>query len=211
MSMVALVRSFILLLMWSGLVIAQEPGTIITVSGGGGITGDGGQATQAFLDFPDNVAFDDAGNLYIADQGSNRVRKVDLNGIITTVAGNGNLGRSGDDGPATEAELIITGMAVDGAGNIYIGGYDQVRKVDANSGIISTVAGNSISGFSGDGGLATDAQLNYVDDLAVDDSGNLYIVDYGNQRVRKVDSNGIITTVAGGGNDIGDGIQATSA
>jgi sugar lactone lactonase YvrE len=113
------------------------------------------------------------------------------------VAGNGNLGRSGDDGPATEAELIITGMAVDGAGNIYIGGYDQVRKVDANSGIISTVAGNSISGFSGDGGLATDAQLNYVDDLAVDDSGNLYIVDYGNQRVRKVDSNGIITTVAG--------------
>ena len=138
-----------------------------------GFSGDGGLATDAQLNYVDAFAVDDSGNLYIVYYGNQRVRKVDSNGIITTVAGNGNLGRSGDDGPATEAELIITGMAVDGAGNIYIGGYDQVRKVDANSGIISTVAGNSISGFSGDGGLATDALLKYCECLSVDDSGNL--------------------------------------
>ncbi|MGH8909881.1 MAG: caspase, EACC1-associated type [Egibacteraceae bacterium] len=182
-------------------------GVITTVAGNGtaGFSGDGGPATEAQLNYPAGVAVAADGNLYIADNGNHRLRRVDLSsGMITTVAGNGTQGFSGDGGPATEAQLnspVGVGVAV---GTIYIAdrGNERVRRVDLSSGgVITTVAGNGTQGFSGDGGPATAAQLNTPRDVAVDAAGTLYIADYDNHRVRRVDpsSGGIITTVAGGG------------
>lgn len=202
-------------------------GVITTVAGTGsrGFSGDGGAATSAQLDIPAGVALDGSGNLYIADHDNHRIRKVAPNGIITTVAGTGSGGYSGDGGMATVAELFYPkGLAADKAGNLYIADSynNRVRKVDTN-GIITTVAGNGgvgagSGGFSGDGGIATNAQLDYPNDVTVDVWGNLYIVDYVNHRIRKVDANGIITTVAGygavgygSGGYAGDGGAATSA
>jgi RHS repeat-associated protein len=190
---------------------------IDTVAGSGtpGSEGDGGPATQAQLTFPNGVATDASGNLYIADSGNNRIRKVDTNGIISTVAGTGASGFSGDGGPAKEAELRYpAGVAVDAAGNVFIGDYrnHHIRKVETN-GIISTVAGNGVEGYGGDDGPAIQAKLRYPYGVAVDVSGNLYIADYLNSRIRKVDTNGIITTVAGTGafGYGGDGGPATQA
>jgi sugar lactone lactonase YvrE len=192
-------------------------GAITTVAGTGteGFSGDGGPATSAELGYPNGVAVDDAGNLYIADLSNNRVRKVDGSGTITTVAGTGAQDFSGDGGPATSAEIAgPNGVAVDDAGNVYIADTSnhRVRKVDA-SGTISTVAGTGSADFSGDGGPATSAKINSPSALALDDTGNLYIADQGNNRVRKVDSSGTITTVVGngGGGFSGDGGPATSA
>ncbi|MGA2962343.1 MAG: Ig-like domain repeat protein [Candidatus Korobacteraceae bacterium] len=178
-------------------------GIITTVAGGGsgcaGQTnsiGDGCVASSAELNYPVGVAVDSAGNLYIADQGNNTVRKVSVaSGIITTVAGNGTLGYSGDNGPATGAELNYPQrVAVDSAGNLYIAdqGNNVVRKVSAATGVITTVAGNGTQiahgavGYTGDNGPATSAELDYVVGVAVDSAGNLYIADSGNQRVRAV-------------------------
>ncbi len=189
-------------------------GAITTVAGGGAnYPGDGGAATAAVLGLPRGVTSDSAGNLYIVEPG--RVRKVDSNGFITTVAGTGNLGYSGDGGPAIQAELKwAQGIAVDSAGNLYIADREnhRIRKVSP-AGIITTVVGNGTPGFSGDGGQAVNAQLNSPDDLAVDHARNLYIVDSSNQRIRKVDSSGVITTVAGNGiaTSGGDGGLATAA
>jgi hypothetical protein len=192
-------------------------GIITTVAGNGdeGYSGDGGPATEAMLDFPFGVAVDASGNIYIGDTHNYRIRKVDTSGIITTVAGNGAWGYSGDGGPATEAMLDFPcDVAVDASGNLYIGDvYNQrIRKVDT-SGIINTVAGNGSWGYSGDGGPATEAQLHGPFGVTVDASGNLYIADYDNQRIRKVDTSGIITTVAGNGSRgySGDGGPATDA
>jgi DNA-binding beta-propeller fold protein YncE len=165
-------------------------GTISTVAGNGlwAFSGDGGPATSASLSWPDGVALDVAGNLYIADTANNRVRKVSPAGIITTVAGNGTGGFSGDGGPATSASLYSPyGMALDGAGNLYIAdtGNNRIRKVSP-SGTISTVAGSGISGFSADGEPATSALLNRPHGVALDTAGNLYIADTGNNRIRKV-------------------------
>jgi len=191
-------------------------GIITTVAGIGGRTGfsgDGGPATQALLTFPRDVAVDAQGNLYIADSVNGRLRKVDTNGIITTIAGGGN---SGADGiPAIESYLShFDSIALDSAGNIYIAdtGNDRVRKID-NSGIITTVAGNGTGGYSGDGGPATQAQLNSPQGVAVDSAGNMYIGDAMNYRIRKVDTSGIITTVAGNGTQgfSGDNGPATLA
>src|SRR4029077_1798122 len=127
----------------------------------------------------------------------------DRNGIIKTVAGNGVSGFSGDGGSATAASLAFPiGVAVDGAGNLYIADGDnaRIRKV-TRAGIISTYAGKGTGGFSGDGGAAINASLNIPSDVAVDAAGNLYIADAGNNRVRKVDGSGTITTVAGTGSD----------
>ena len=196
-------------------ILKVSGGIIATVAGnasGAGFSGDGGPATSASLSDPVGVAVDSAGSLYIADRGSNRVRKVS-GGTITTVAGNGTVGFSGDGGPATDASLWTPdGVAVDSAGDLYIAdaGNSRIRKV--SGGTITTVAGNGTVGFSGDGGPATGAALNYPVAAAVDSVGNLYIADYFNNRVRKV-SGGTITTVAGNGNQgfSGDGGPATNA
>ena len=191
--------------------------TITTVAGNGiqGYNGDNIPATSAEFNLPNFLAIDFAGNVYICDYQNNRIRKLSTNGIITTVAGTGGLGFSGDGGPATLAELHNPcGLAVDGFGNLYIAdqGNERIRKVDIK-GIINTVAGNGIKGFSGDGGSATSAQFSGPTRISFDAFGNLYITDQGNVRIRKVDTNGIINTVAGNGKNgnSGDGINADSA
>ena len=198
--------------------VAAASGNIATVAGNGtdGYSGDGGLATSAQLSFPAAVAVDASGNIYIADS-YERIRKVNAaTGIITTVAGNGASGYSGDGGPATSAQLSgPTGVAVDAAGDIYIADYwnQRIRKVTAATGVITTAAGNGTEGYSGDGGQAATAELNYPWGVSVDAAGNLYISDQYNGRIRKVAAaTGIIATVAGGGSaSPGDGGQATSA
>jgi sugar lactone lactonase YvrE len=192
-------------------------GIITTVAGNGtnGYSGDGGTATNASLYDPRDVAFDSFGNLFIVDTSNNRIRKVDTNGIITTVAGNSGIGFYGDGGVATNASLYYPfGIAFDASGNLYIADSynNRIRKVDTN-GIITTVAGNGSATYAGDGGVATNASLNYPDGIAFDAFGNLYIADSDNNRIRKVDTNGIITTVAGksGSGYSGDGGAATNA
>jgi len=185
-------------------------GVITTVAGGGTSLGDSGPATSAQLSNPLGVAVDSAGNLYIADSLNFRIRKVS-NGVITTVAGTGNMGFSGDNGPATSAQLSRPGgVAVDSAGNLYIADTfnNRIRKV--SNGVIATVAGNGGEGYSGDGGPATSAQLNEPSSVAIDASGNLYIADRMSGHIRKV-SNGTIATVAGGGAVFGDGGPAACA
>jgi len=229
----------------------SSKGTITTVAGNGtmGYSGDGGPATAAQLSHPSAVVMDSQGNLFIADAGNGRIRKVDPNGTITTPQINGPIfgsyifewgagmaidssdniyfsdgltvvwkldpannasivagtlwgfGSSGDGGPATQATIFFPlGVAVDTAGNLYISEWlgHRVRRVDS-SGTITTVAGNGTPGFSGDGGPASAALLNYPVDLATDASGNLYIADWLNFRVRMVDTTGTIQTVVGSG------------
>ena len=193
-------------------------GIITTVAGTGeaGYSGDGGAATSAKINAPRGVAVDNAGNIYISDRSNNRIRKVDADGIITTYAGNGESGYSGDDGAATSAKINFPySLATDSNGNLYISdAYNHIiRKVDS-SGKISTVAGTpESSGYSGDGGAATSAQLNSPLGVDLDSNGNIYIADIYNDRIRKVDTNGIISTVAGTGESgyTGDGAAATSA
>jgi hypothetical protein len=196
-------------------------GIITTVAGGGtNGFGDGGAATNAEL-FATGLALDAKGNLYIAESVADRVRKVDTNSIISAMAGNGTYGYfSGDGGPATNAGMYNPStVAVDNSGNLFIAdsGNNRIRKVNTN-GIITTVVGKGPSGFgtgnySGDGGAATNASLNWPSNMAMDASGNLFIVDFFNQRIRKVDTSGIITTFAGNGttNFLEDGGAATNA
>jgi len=195
-------------------------GIISTIAGTGifGYAGDGGAATDAKLNNPYGLAFDVSGNLYIADKDNNAIRKISAGtGIITTVAGTGTAGYSGDGGLATSATLNKPfGVAVDRAGNIYISDNSNfvIRKVDASTGIITTVAGTGTAGYSGDGGLATAAMLQYPYGLATDTAGNLFIADQFNQRIRKITvATGIISTVAGTGLTPynGDNIPATTA
>jgi hypothetical protein len=177
-------------------------GTITTVAGTGeaGFSGDGGPATKARLDFPSAVAVDREGNLYIADGSNYRIRKVDKDGIITTFAGTGEARHSGDGGSATSAQLREPAcMVFDAQGNLYLADYTSVRKIDP-SGTITTVAGTGRFGFSGDGGPATEAKLT-ASDIALDGKGNMYISDTENNRIRKVDRDGIIHTVAGTGKE----------
>jgi sugar lactone lactonase YvrE len=241
--------------------------------------GDGGLARSAHLLFPNRAALDASGNLYILDQGNNRVRRVDAAGYISTVAGNGTVGATGDGGPATSAALSpLKAVTVDSYYNVYLGSTPvvptvwsrdsrvravdttgiidtvvgisnngdggpasgaiidpqglamdattpqdlyiadarnhQVRKIDGITGLVSTIAGTGVAGFSGDGGPATAAKLSSPADVAVDGLGNVYIADDSNRRVRRVDNRGYIATVAGNGafgygGDGGNALQAT--
>jgi sugar lactone lactonase YvrE len=167
-------------------------GIITTVAGNGaaGYSGDGGPATSASLGGPSDVALDSSGNLFIADQPNNVIRRVDAaTGIITTVAGNGTAGYSGDGGAATSATLTNpAGVAVDGSGNLFIAdtSRNRIRRVDAISGVIITVAGDGNLGYSGDGGPATSASLFFPSGVAVEASGNFLIADTDNNRIRQV-------------------------
>jgi uncharacterized protein (TIGR03437 family) len=171
-------------------------GVITTVVGTGtlGFAGDNGPATYAELSAPNGVAVDPAGNIYIADTGNNRIRKV-TNGVITTVAGNGTAGLSGDNGPATNAQLNgPKGVAVDSAGNLYIADTYNSRVRKVSNGVITTVAGSGTQGFSGDNGPATSALLFWPKGVAVDSAGNLYIADTYNSRVRVLTPVGSLCT-----------------
>ena len=170
-------------------------------TGASGHSGDGGPALKAQLRVPAGLTFDADGNLYIADRDNHRVRKVDKKGIITTVAGNGTAGFSGDGGPATQASLNLpSGVVVDKKGNLYIAdrSNDRVRMVNTK-GIIQTIAGNGNEGYHGDNMPALKATLDKPFGLALDKDNNLYIADRGNNRIRKVDRSGMISTVAGDG------------
>ena len=196
-------------------------GTITTIAGTGvaAWTGDGGLAVAAALNCPQGLALDPQGNLLIADSGNHVIRKITTaTGIITTIAGTGAGGYSGDSGPATSAKLNSSeDVDVDGAGNIFIAdtGNNIIRKIDAATQIITKLAGAAgLPGFSGDGGNANAAKLNYPSGIAVDVSGNIYIADENNCRIRKITaSDGKINTIAGNGTCAyaGDGGQATSA
>lgn len=185
-------------------------------TGAGAYSGDGGAATAAKLNTPHGVATGPMGAVYVADYNNNVIRKIDTFGYITTVAGTGVAGYSGDRGPATAAELRgPRGIAVDAAGNIFFSDYgnNRIRKVAASTRIITTIAGLGGPGFSGDGGAATAAQLNFAWGVAVDAGGNVYLADQLNCRVRKINTSGTISTVAGNGIAAytGDGMAAVSS
>ncbi|MBN8722511.1 MAG: SMP-30/gluconolactonase/LRE family protein [Acidobacteria bacterium] len=193
-----------------------KDGEITTIAGGVPFLGDSGKATSAAM-HPIGVAIDSSGNVFVVDSTNHRIRKIDTTGVITTVAGNGTAGFSDDGSPAISASLNTPeAITLDGAGNLFIADSlnSRVRRVDAITGLITTVAGNGSYSFSGDGGLANVASLNQPSGVAVDSKGNVFIADTENHRIRKVDAQtGVITTVAGSGVSgfLGDGGQATQA
>jgi len=193
-------------------------GIITTIAGTGtpGLSGDGGLATNAKIWTPAGLKFDKYGNLYFADESNCCIRRIDTAGIITTIAGTGAYGFSGDGGPATLAKLYAPhDVAIDDSCNVYITDDENncVRKV-SSAGIISTIAGiGGVLGISGDGGPATAATLRAPYGIALDDSGNIYVADFDNNNIRKVNTSGIISTIAGIGyaGYNGDSIAATTA
>jgi uncharacterized repeat protein (TIGR01451 family) len=169
-------------------ILPDGSSAVIAGTGAFGFAGDGGPATSARISSPWSVAIDKAGNIFVADRNNHRIRKITTAGIISTVAGSGQGGFGGDGGPAVSAALAFpSGIAVDAAGNLFIADLNnnRIRKVTP-AGIISTVAGNGTSGFSGDGGLATSAQVSFPTSVAVDAVGNLFIADTGNNRIRRI-------------------------
>ena len=206
-----------LLLLFVAFSLGSRAQVITTIAGNGsfGYLGDGVPATTTALNRPVGVAIDAVGNVYFADRNNHRIRKVNTSGIISTIAGSGVADFAGDGGPATDASLNLPyGVAVDASGNIFFADLfnGRIRKIDT-AGIIRTVAGNGPAVYNGDNIAATAASLNEPSGVAVDKSGNLFIVDAGNSRVRKVSSSGIITTIAGNGgsSNSGDGWPATAA
>ncbi len=193
----------------------SAPGIITTFAGTGaaGYTGDGGPALSAQFNGPTGLTVDKAGNLYVADTGNSVIRRIAPDGTVTKVAGNGAPGFGGDGAPAVRADLNAPqGVAVDAAGNVYIADtFNNRVRIVAPDGTISTFAANGYPGFSGDGMAATGTTLFFPTDVAVDAAGSVYIADLGNSRIRKV-SGGIINTIAGGTAlaPITDGVSATS-
>ena len=198
--------------------VNASTGIITTVAGTGvqGYSGDGGLAVNAQLNYPGSIALDAAGNLYIADEGSYHIRKVAAStGIITTIAGTGNYGFSGNGGLATQANMVPWAIAADAAGNVYVTDETyRITKIAASTGILTTLAGNGTSGDSGDGGLAVNALVSGYG-IAVDSSGNVYFSQIGDNVVRKITaSTGVISRVAGNGGccgALGDGGSAVTA
>jgi sugar lactone lactonase YvrE len=196
--------------------VRQISGGIITTIAGGGLPGDGGPAASAFLNFPESLAISPSGNLYICDVVNHRIRLFNAaTGTVSNFAGNGTNSFGGDGGPATSASLDVPlGVALDAAGNLYIADQfnNRIRMVN-KSGVISTVAGNGVAAYSGDGGPATSAALSVPAGVVVDSAGNVLVADMGNQVVRKFAPGGNISTVAGTGKKgfTGDGGPATSA
>ena len=198
-----------------GLLTVTPTRSVASVAGNGtlGYTGDNGAASAATLADPSAVAFDANGNLYLADARNHVVREISTAGIITTFAGTGIEGYGGDGAAATAAYLDTpTGVAVDSSGNVYIADSHNHRIREVSGGIITTVAGTGTPGFAGDGGAATAAQLWLPSAVAVDSSGNVYIADTKNQRIRKITGT-TIATLAGDGEELfgGDGAAATAA
>jgi hypothetical protein len=190
-------------------------GKISTLAGTGtaGFSGDKGLATNAQLSGPQGVATDGLGNVFIADTENHRIRKV-AGGKISTLAGTGTAGTSGDKGLATKTQLNRpTGVAVDASGNVYIADWGNHRILKVRAATFTTLAGTGNGGYSGDGAAATSAQLNFPEGMAIDGFGNVYIADYRNHRLRKVDTAGQISTLSGTGEVgySGDGGTATSA
>lgn len=174
--------------------------TTIAGSGTDGFDGDGGQATSAKFQLPSGLAVDASGNVYIADRDNYRVRKVDAaTGIVTTIAGDGTRNNTGDGGQATAAGLLgPRDLLIDKNGNLLIACQGQIRSLNLGTGIISTIAGSGNTGYSGDGGPATSAELSdVIYGLTQDDTGAIYFVDQFNFRIRKIDANGDISTIAG--------------
>jgi sugar lactone lactonase YvrE len=197
--------------------MVNAAGIITTIAGNGttGYSGDGGPATNAQIYWPSGVAIDRMGNIYIADQFNDAIRKIDTTGTISTIAGNGTPGYTGDGMAATSAELWHpVDVGVDYAGNVYALDQDNsaVREINAATGIITTLAGNGTAGYAGDGGPSTAAQLNFPQGICVDSAGNIWVADFYNSRVREINvATGIITTVAGGGTSTAEGVPATAA
>jgi sugar lactone lactonase YvrE len=192
-------------------------GEVTRIAGTGrqGFSGDGGLAVEAELGWIYDLDVDAFGNVYLADYDNHRIRMVDTAGIITTIAGTGLPGVTGDGGPATEARLEApTGIFVDALGNVYFtqSRNDVIRRIDPN-GVITTIAGNGQRGYRGDGGPATEARFNAPEHVAVDGEGVVYVEDTGNHVIRKIDQNGIVTTIVGmpGPGFEGDGGPATDA
>ncbi len=208
-------------------VLSVDPAGIVVVVAGkltsvgnpdSGFSGDGGPAAAAELNSPHSIAVGSDGNLYIADQENHRVRRIDQNGIITTVAGTGEGGFSGDGGPATEADLSRpVGLALDAQGNLYVADFNHRIRVVGGDGTITTIAGTGEGfgdlGFSPDGTPAAEALLGTPLGLAIDGSGRLYFSEGENRRIRFIDAEGLLQTVAGNGEDhfSGDGGPATEA
>jgi len=198
---------------------ANAQTVINTVAGNGsaGYTGDGAQATAANLNQPTRIVIDNAGNLIITDRGNNAIRQVSASGIISTIAGNGTAGYTGDGAAATAATLNMPAQTIaDASGNLYISDSQNncIRKITASTGVITTIVGTGVAGYNGDSIAATAAQVYNPYDMAFDWQGNLYFSDRINNRVRKViASSNMIVTVAGNGTAayLGDSGQATSA
>jgi trimeric autotransporter adhesin len=188
--------------------------TLIAGSRLSGFSGDGGPATQATFRTITGIAVDTDGSVYLSDYGNHRVRRVNTDGTVETVAGNGSPGFSGDDNLATNAEIRHPmGLALDSSGNVFVADYSnhRIRKI-GRDGIITTIAGYLAGGFSGDDDSALAAQLYFPSDIAFDKFGALYIADTGNNRIRKIETTGIIKTIAGTGTAgfDADGKDATS-